>query len=112
MDRLKIFERVRDHLLRQRSHAVRDHECCYLDRHGKRCAIGCLIPDGHPSLHFVGSVDDLIASFPDLKPLWGVESQRDVDFLNQLQAVHDANHPSLWPLHLGRLEAMVRGHRP
>jgi len=65
--------------------AYQEGTCRYLTESGNKCVIGCFIPDGHEGQNFVGSVDKLIAKYPDLAdsmPLFFY-------FLGHLQLIHD-----------------------
>lgn len=42
-------------------------ECQYLTSDGRKCAIGCFIPDGHKGRYYEGNVADLLEDYPDLK---------------------------------------------
>ena len=105
MNRQKIFNTVRDHLLKQGEKAERfdqfhgDVNCVYLAPSGLKCAIGCLIPDGHDAQNYEGGVTNLLHDHPDLVLLWDVEKTGDTDdmrFLSGLQGLHDSNDPDTW----------------
>jgi len=89
-----IFETVKNHLLSmdKRSY-VEDNTgfpvCVYLDPDGRKCAIGALIPDGHPAQQVRMSVTTLLEQYSDLEQLWQVETEEDKNFLCTLQRVHD-----------------------
>ena len=67
---------------------VGDGGCFYWKPEGNACAIGVLLPNGHPGQHFFGPVGDLLSSHKDL---WSIVpdgmSLRD---LTEVQDVHDA----------------------
>lgn len=65
--------------------------CQYLNEDGSRCAVGCLIPDGHPGLRFSGSVMMLLGTYPDLQSLLDANTEEDQLFLISLQSLHDNN---------------------
>ena len=102
MNKQDIYDKVRAHLLSMDAPATRasaltggGESCLYLDPDtGRKCAIGCLIPDGHPGQGFLGDVLSLMDEYPDLADLWGVSFDDDEDgqFLYQLQRVHDGNN--------------------
>jgi len=86
MSKQRIFNRVYKHLLTQKERAYDEKygSCSYLDSEGRKCAVGCLIPDGHPGQDFRGGVEMLFEEYPDLKKKLGNE-----DFLVKLQFIHD-----------------------
>ena len=98
MDRQAIFNQVASHLLQQNAKAFREDtgDCAYLTEEGLQCAVGCLIPDGHPGFQVEGPVTVLLAAFPDLKETWGVEEETDEDFLDVLQGIHDLHQTCNW----------------
>lgn len=70
MNAQEIFEKVAAHLLSQNAQALdKGGNCLYRDPSGKACAVGCLIPDGHPALteDNGSSVEQLLERHPDLK---------------------------------------------
>ena len=93
----EIFNKVATHLIEQDEQALNSEgECVYLDKiTGRRCAIGCLIPDDHSALHlqFMGGVNSLFNAFPDLEGLMGTEN---FQLLVDLQKLHDTKEPELW----------------
>lgn len=95
MDLQETFDAVVTHLHRQGRRAVDETSghCYYLAPDGSRCAVGALIPDGHPGQHVLGGVEDLLDEFPDLReriaPTWN-----HVAMLVGLQLVHD--DPTSW----------------
>ncbi len=111
MNRQKIFNTVRDHLLKQEDRAMRNKFCCYLTSGGLKCAIGCLIPDGHPGQESGAAVGGLIDKYPDLKLLWGVDSPEDRSFLLSIQIIHDDIDPEEWSEELTSF-AKARGLTP
>ena len=106
MNRKEILAKVRDHLLEKNVTAwnKRLATCEYLTSEGLKCAIGCLIPDGHPALKSGDGVTDLMEEFPDLKSLWGVKKPEDIHFLSSLQRVHDSRQPGEWEAALTLVE--------
>lgn len=96
----QIFDTVKAHLLTQNRQAFvkerGDERCVYLDPNGNKCAIGCLIPDGHPAQQFRGSLGPLLKTYPDLKKEW----ECSIVLLFELQCVHDEHSPESWPREL------------
>lgn len=68
---------------------VRNQACAYLTEDGNRCAVGCFIPDGHPSLRAgnTASVGDLLREYPEL-----MENMPFTEgaAIAQFQGAHDA----------------------
>lgn len=58
----EIFNKVALHLVTQNVKAIDIYGACkYLDRRaGRKCAIGCLIPDGHPAQAYDGDVSSML----------------------------------------------------
>ena len=103
MNRQLIFNRVAKHLATQQKRAVqfsfeREETCSYLTPDGLRCAIGCLIPNGHAGLACLGSVSTLLNEYPDLGTLWEIDSDfyEDLTFLERLQTIHDDKPVEDW----------------
>ena len=103
MDRQEVFNKVATHLLTQKSKAQKlvDDEfraaCYYLMEDGRKCAVGCLLPDGHPGQKLMGTVSNLLWQYPDLAYLWEVdELNNDVWFLTRLQEIHDSVDVENW----------------
>lgn len=46
----ELYSRVRAHLLTQRARSMNGRQCAYRGEDGRKCAIGCLIPDERYSL--------------------------------------------------------------
>ena len=99
MDRQGIFDTVARHLLTQQEKALNENGfCVYLDEAGRKCALGCLIPDGHPAQH-----DHEPATPSDLHEEYGFFEKENIPFLNALQRIHDNNPPYSWKARLGYL---------
>lgn len=92
----EIFDTVATHLLTQNARASDGcGTCFYLAPDDTKCAVGCLIPDGHPAQRFSGPVSLLGVSyrFP-----WLTES--NLPLLRELQVLHDAGYVTEWPAKL------------
>jgi hypothetical protein len=102
MSKQRIFNRVYKHLLTQKERAYDEKygACSYLDSEGRKCAVGCLIPDGHPGQKFRGGVEMLFWKYPDIKKKLGNEV-----FLSTLQDIHDdhTSTPAKWKSELETL---------
>lgn len=95
MDLQETFDAVVQHLRQQGRRAVDEtsNRCVYLAPDGSRCAVGALIPDGHPGQHALGAVEDLLDEFPDLRELIAPTGDH-VALLHWLQLAHD--DPASW----------------
>lgn len=94
MNRQEIFDKVRTHLLTQNAKAMADYgdSCMYRAPDGRRCAIGCLIPDEMYNPDFEGEgIDGLPWALREY--LGGVDND---DILQELQNVHDCFNPDDW----------------
>ena len=89
MNRQEIFNKVARALKKQGSQAY-ENGCVYLTQDGRRCAVGHLIPDGHPGLQVEGSLNGLLDIYPDLREILEIEDEEDdLAFLSSLQEAHD-----------------------
>ncbi len=87
MNNQEAFDKVARHLLTQNERAVEGVSFCkLLTSDGKKCAIGCLIPEGE---YFPAMEGMNFAAFPFLQ---GVSSK----LLEHLQWIHDKQRPSSW----------------
>lgn len=102
MKRQAIYDTVRTHLLKQNEKAMQKG-CVYLTPDGLKCAIGCLIPDGHPGQTMRIGVEGLMRAHPDLAELWEVDNQEDRSLLARLQSIHDGTSTTEWKHHLDNL---------
>ncbi len=94
MTNQEILDKVANHLLTQNEKAYDDstHSCSYLDSEGRKCAVGCLIPDDQYSKKLEGAI---IVSNPKLKALPCMQGL-DIDFLRALQLIHDNSVIGVW----------------
>ena len=108
MTKQEIFNKATRHLLTQKEKALDPNgNCAYLDpTTGKRCAVGALIPDGHPARCSTVNVTTLVRLFPDLEELWGGEGSTRL--LSYLQRIHDDSDPKEWA---GDLKALANNHQ-
>lgn len=96
-----FYQKVRKHLLTQKKKATNlVGSCVYLDANGLKCAVGCLIPGGHPGFENGGVVSDLFGEFPDLEKRFLRGWDRNADeldgFLSDLQEIHDGSEVRDW----------------
>ena len=83
----ELFNQVYTALVAQGKPAFsqEDARCMYLDKKtGRKCAIGHLIPDGHPAQEHNFAVRSLYYEHPEL-----FENGTDIPFLVRLQEAHD-----------------------
>ena len=101
MTNQEILDKVANHLLTQNEKAYNEdeHSCAYLDPEGRKCAVGCLIPDDQYSKELEGAI---ITSNPKLKALPCMQGL-DLDFLRDLQMLHDRSPTSKWRKELEEL---------
>jgi len=107
-----IYTTVFTHLDQQGERAMDKNLICALrNDKGQACAVGCLIPDEHPSLAFKGAVIYMVNEYIELNdmivPEGNLISYSDrfkaqahlsgISFLALLQCFHDhANTPERW----------------
>lgn len=95
----EIFEKVAKHLLTQGCRAEVMGNCKYLTEDGLKCAVGCLIPDGHPGQRSSLDSNGLLSYFPNLEPFI---LPQDMDrltafrFISYLQDIHDLDDVQCW----------------
>jgi hypothetical protein len=97
----ELFDRVSLHLLAQNSRSVDvTGRCRYRGCGGRMCAIGVLIPD-----QLYGSWMDFNEgmSAPLIRVLETVGLGHHLDICEELQLLHDAAEPCLWPNKLSKL---------
>lgn len=95
----EIFNKVAQHLITQNAKALNVlGVCTYLDSSsGRKCAIGCLIPDGHRAQAYNSGVTSMLYRNPDLRDAILPEDIKECyEFLFQLQAIHDSTTVSDW----------------
>ena len=88
MGQQSTFDKVVAHLRRQRARAAGDFGLCvYRAGNGRKCAVGCLIPDHKYSLSLEGqSLEVEFAN--ELKKILEEEGH-DLNLVRQLQVIHD-----------------------
>jgi len=101
-----IYDRVRDHLLKQNCRAIDGAKCLYRGRNGTKCAIGALIPDScyRPEFDFGSKGIHVLLGIYTPIDIFGEELAPDVSipFLQNIQAIHDNTYVKVseWPLML------------
>ena len=97
MNRQEVFNTVSRHLLTQMKQAKNEKGMClYQTNDNLKCAVGILIPDGHPAQNVFIELTSLIMMYPDLKEILGIKNNLDLKFLTLLQVLHDTHLPVDW----------------
>lgn len=103
MNAQKTFDTVATHLIRQgrRSTATVNGstDCAYRGRGGRKCAVGCLVPDDLYDPEMEGLAAWALYRFPKL---WKRIKEHE-DLLVKLQTLHDERVPRTWHAELGLL---------
>ena len=109
-----LFTTVARHLLTQMERSVRDapdapgNGCAYRGDDGRKCAVGCLIPDEQYRPKFEGiNVSQPGTTAKALRAAAGIGEKdlRTITLADRLQALHDNQHPSAWRGCLARVAA-------
>lgn len=116
INRQKIYNRIRKHLLTQGRKAGywdcysddpenKTFECQYraYDPEAKKvlkCAIGCLIPFRNYDSTMEGTSIGNSKVYTRIPPSLGVKTEDDRRFLMKLQEIHDNCEPAEWPWNL------------
>jgi hypothetical protein len=93
----EIYDIVKKHLLVQNAASMFEEGiCAYRDATGRKCAVGCLIPDEKYSSDIEGHniFDD------DVQQACGVTDPKQVKLLYDLQCIHDTVDPGDWSYRL------------
>lgn len=99
----EIFNKVRTHLLAQGRKASEGGTCRYRTETGEMCAVGCLIP-GYLYTEEIEAIpvcelgsnnhNEILEQVLPSDMAW----QDGLDFLSDLQLIHDLKKPEEWPL--------------
>ena len=111
----EIFDQVAVHLLTQNKSSMNISDvdvCAYRGQNGLKCAIGFLIADEDyvPEMDIDGkSVSKLVSDTtfqnnPSIQRLKAL----DIDFLSELQGIHDRYEPVQWSI---RLKALAKEYK-
>ncbi len=104
MGQQTTFDRVVSHLRRQNAKAMGAYGLClYRAANGRRCAVGCLIPDGMYSPSLEGQSLELETS-GELRAILEDEGH-DVNLVRQLQMIHDTVLIHHWETEFAKLAA-------
>ena len=114
----EIFNKVKNHLLKQNERSLRDNDmdCAYRSPDGKTCAVGCLLLTYDSRIE---SCSILVLIAED----WEEEKEGDylklkellveagvfnhLGLLQDLQALHDYSAPEIWDRKLDELEVTL-----
>jgi hypothetical protein len=97
------FDRVVSHLRRQNARAMGAFGLClYRAANGRRCAVGCLIPNDKYSSDLEGQSLDLPDSSKELRAILEQEGH-DLGLVRQLQVIHDTVLIHHWETELEKL---------
>lgn len=95
-----IFDQVARHLLTQgsKSRDARTDMCFYRQDGGRKCAVGCLIPDELYTDEIEGcTVDELLFDHPEFSEKFGLEDGDEREqLLFDLQKTHDVCDVDSW----------------
>jgi hypothetical protein len=111
MTKQQLFDRVKTHLLTQKTRAAERGVCQYRTRDGLQCAIGCLIPDDSYSQkfeeHVIGGKKRKKETPTGLKSLREAAGITDelLALAAALQWVHDIDDPRDWPKALEKVRS-------
>jgi len=105
MNRQATLTKIKTHLLKQNKKALIGIGigCAYRSSNGLKCAIGCLIPDDVYDPKMEGDLDELLDKFPEMREVFGIQKDDDLEFLLDAQSVHDTGSPNEWPEQLALL---------
>ena len=100
----EFYNHTRDHLLEQGKKCQRGkvtnpwsfNGCLYRKRM-MACALGASIPDDFYNKKMeCEDIENVLQISPELYLLWNIDSDKDFDFLRDLQQIHDENNPEDW----------------
>lgn len=106
MTNQEIFDKVYKHLLTQNARSTGGFAfgCMYRGHAGRKCAVGCLVPDERYSTHLEGHG----VSHPHVLDALGFSvpvADDTMRLLDRLQRVHDLDPPEAWPIQLAAVAA-------
>lgn len=100
----ETFNKVYTHLLTQGEKSLIGTKCAYRGAEGRKCAVGCLIPD---KLYYP-ALEGNYVYVEKLKEVLAKAGQHSLFFLSQLQFIHDESAVEDWKEQLEQL-AKKRG---
>ena len=97
MTKQEMYDKVKAHLLTQGAKSsIPGIDCAYRGEHGRKCAIGVLIPDEVYSPEMEGRTVGLLSIvYPNIE-LKYLEIEGTIRFANKLQQIHDFYSPCVW----------------
>lgn len=111
MNKIEIFNTVKDHMLKQMLRSTKQHGvCAYRGDGGLMCAVGCLIDDDHYGDYLEGltmvSEDGLVQEAVE-GSIGRTLSTDEVHMLVTMQLLHDHHSIATWAEQLDALEASL-----
>lgn len=106
MNKQEVFNKVSEHLIAQGCKSIGPASaaiCSYRSSGGRKCAIGCLIPDEMYKLDMDSrsvNVICLLAAYPEISSLFSEDMLLDTRFLSVLQRTHDRYPVEEWKTQL------------
>jgi len=98
MDKQKVFNKVKKHLLTQKKQSfdLDNNQCLYRGPNNTKCAIGCLIPNRlyREAIEGSGVYGTKVKKI--LRKVFGKLSDEDTFFLTSLQEIHDYSAVRSW----------------
>jgi len=96
MNKQEIFDKVKEHLLKQDACSETDDDCAYRGKDGLKCAIGILIPDSlYEKSMESSSIKGVLDCYPDVKDYIDPDGE-NIELLTDLQVIHDNGYPCEW----------------
>lgn len=96
-----LFDTVSAHLLKQAARSAHGLRCLYRGPGGRKCAVGCLIPDEKYTSNIEG-MDVTCHRVQSVLPNLG---KKGASLLLDLQIIHDTDDPKIWR---GALTALAK----
>src|SRR5574343_435632 len=99
----KVWDRAKDKV--KAIDGDTDYQCRYRAPNGKACFLGVLIPDDKytPEMEYAGSIacNETVLQFFGMSHC--SENRNDIQFLYNLQRIHDFSDPNLWEQELSKI---------
>ena len=102
MNYQETFDKVVAHLMAQGCQALNegsDEYCRYRGENGTKCAVGALITDGAYTEELENKIvrDDPVIDALKASGVFKRATPKAVEFLSDLQVIHDSNFAEEWP---------------
>lgn len=107
MNKLDIFNKVKEHLLTQNEKSYQGDYCMYRAENGLKCAVGCLIKDEYYNETLEGKpllVDTVSEAVAKSLGLGKVLPLNMFNMLSRLQDIHDNYDNNEWLVQINKLE--------